>query len=401
MIEEIIEISIILFLLVLSFIFSGSEVSIFSISEIEKAKLSRIKNRKNRLLLNYLNLPEKALVTILVGNMVVNLSASIIGERLSNALFVNHPLFYSVFIMTFLVLLFGEIVPKKIAASKPTVFAKRCINIIETARKVFFPLIFLMNKFIKAGKDTKSSSVLSKDELLSAFEVSSNAGLNNISIKILKNLISHIDKPVTDIMIPRSDIQAIDIGEYWNAVEDFIKVSPFSTVLFYRGNIDNIMGYSLKTDLINVRKKSIKERLRELFYIPESKTIFSLLSDFKKRNEFIAIILDEYGGTAGLITLKDILDSIFIQDMRIKYLIQEKGKGSWSIHGNAKISDLNSMLYLDLPTESNTISGYIINRIGSIPKEGSRWNLIKDYTFTIRKSDNRQIELLELKKIDS
>lgn len=401
MIEEIIEISIILFLLVLSFIFSGSEVSIFSISEIEKVKLSRIKNRKNRLLLNYLNLPEKALITILVGNMVVNLSASIIGERLSNALFVNHPLFYSVFIMTFLVLLFGEIVPKKIAASKPTVFAKRCINIIETARKVFFPLIFLMNKFIKAGKDTKSSSGLSKDELLSAFEVSSNAGLNNISIKILKNLISHIDKPVTDIMIPRSDIQAIDIGEYWNAVEDFIKVSPFSTVLFYRGNIDNIMGYSLKTDLINVRKKSIKERLRELFYIPESKTIFSLLSDFKERNEFIAIILDEYGGTAGLITLKDILDSIFIQDMRIKYLIQEKGKGSWSIQGNAKISDLNSMLYLDLPTESNTISGYIINRIGSIPKEGSRWNLIKDYTFTIRKSDNRQIELLELKKIDS
>jgi len=401
MIEEIIEISIILFLLVLSFIFSGSEVSIFSISEIEKVKLSRIKNRKNRLLLNYLNLPEKALITILVGNMVVNLSASIIGEGLSNALFVNHPLFYSVFIMTFLVLLFGEIVPKKIAASKPTVFAKRCINIIETARKVFFPLIFLMNKFIKAGKDTKSSSGLSKDELLSAFEVSSNAGLNNISIKILKNLISHIDKPVTDIMIPRSDIQAIDIGEYWNAVEDFIKVSPFSTVLFYRGNIDNIMGYSLKTDLINVRKKSIKERLRELFYIPESKTIFSLLSDFKERNEFIAIILDEYGGTAGLITLKDILDSIFIQDMRIKYLIQEKGKGSWSIQGNAKISDLNSMLYLDLPTESNTISGYIINRIGSIPKEGSRWNLIKDYTFTIRKSDNRQIELLELKKIDS
>ena len=401
MIEEIIEISIILFLLVLSFIFSGSEVSIFSISEIEKVKLSQIKNRKNRLLLTYLNLPEKALITILVGNMVVNLSASIIGERLSNVLFVNHPLFYSVFIMTFLVLLFGEIVPKKIAASKPTVFAKRCINIIETARKVFFPLIFLMNKFIKAGKDSKSSSGLSKDELLSAFEVSSNAGLNNISIKILKNLISHIDKPVTDIMIPRSDIQAIDIGEYWNAIEDFIKVSPFSTVLFYRRNIDNIMGYSLKTDLINVRKKSIKERLRELFYIPESKTIFSLLSDFKERNEFIAIILDEYGGTAGLITLKDILDSIFIQDMRIKYLIQEKGKGSWFIHGNAKISDLNSMLYLDLSTESNTISGYIINRIGSIPKEGSRWNLIKDYTFTIRKSDNRQIELLELKKIDS
>ena len=401
MIEEIAEISLITVLLVLSFIFSGSEVSLFSISEVEKLKIAKNKNRRNNYILHYLSLPQKALITILVGNMVVNLSASITGERLSNALFVNHPLFYSVFIMTFLVLLFGEIVPKKMAASKPTTFAKRFILLIAIANKVFFPLIFLMSKLIKSKKQIKTVSGLSKEELISAVEVSSSAGLDNVSINILKNLISHIDKPITDIMVPRSDIQAIDIDEYWSKIEDFFKNTSYSTVLFYRENIDNIMGYMFKTDLLNVRKKYIKERLRDLYYVPESKTIFSLLQDFKKLNEFIAVILDEYGGTSGLITLKDILDSIFIQDIRQQYFIQEQGKGIWLVRGDTKLSDLNSVLHMNIPTESNTISGYIINKIGTIPEEGTKWDLFPNHRFIIKKCENRQIELVELAKIDN
>jgi len=399
MVEEISEIITIILLLVFSFIFSGSEVSIFSISEVEKLKLSQKRGVKNSLLLHYLNQPQKALITILIGNMVVNLSASIIGERLSNTLFLTHSLFYSVFIMTFLVLLFGEIVPKKIAASKPTTFAMRFIGVVEIANKVFFPLIFLMSKLVKPKKESRLTSGLSKEELISAVEVSSSAGLDTVSIKVLKNLISHIDKPVTDIMVPRADIQAVDINGYWNVTEEFIQSTPFSTVLFYEDNTDNIVGYLLKTELLNVRKKHIKERLRPLFYVPESKSIFSLLQDFKLRNEFIAIILDEYGGTSGLVTLKDVLDSIFIQDLRIKDMIQEGAMGSWIVKGSTKISDVNSHFHLNLPIDSVTISGYVINIIGKIPDEGTHWPLIPEYTITIRKSDSRQIELLEMKKV--
>ncbi len=398
--KEIIELSIILLLLIFSFIYSGSEVSIFSISEIEKVKLTRNKSRKNILLLKYLNHPERTLIVILIGNMVVNLSASIIGEQLSHTFFVNNPLFYSVLIMTSLVLLFGEILPKNIAALKPIVFAKRFLNILEITRRLFNPLIIIFTKLIKRSKSYKEHSHLSKEELISAVEVSSQAGLDKISIKILKNLLGLIDRPVTDIMVPRADINAIDIENSWINIERLIEEYIHSAVIFYSESIDNIIGYVSKIDLIHVRKKDIFSNLREPLYIPESKTILPLLSEFKDHNNYIAVILDEYGGTVGLVTLKDVLDSIFIRDVLISKFIQKKEKNIWHIHGNTKIFDLNSTIDLNLPTELNTISGYIVNMVGSVPRKGFRLKLSKNITVSIKESSSKQIELLELRRID-
>jgi magnesium and cobalt transporter len=256
-----------------------------------------------------------------------------------------------------------------------------------------------MNQLIRGHKKLITSSGLSKEELISAVEVGSDAGLDKISIKILKNLIAHIERPVTDIMIPRSEIQVIAIDEYWSVIEEFIKITDFSTVLFCRENIDNITGFALKIDLLNRRKKDIANVIMEPLYVPESKTIFSLLRDFKEQNNFMAVVLDEYGGTSGIVTFKDILDSIFIQDMRIKKLIAEKESGVWLVHGNTKISDLNNELQINLPTESNTVSGYIINMTGMIPSKGTILDIVQNYRIIVQKSDNKQVELLELKKI--
>ena len=400
MTESLIEVGLILILLVLSFVFSGSEVSVFSLSQIERLKLGAESSKKSSLLVHYLSQPQKALVTILVGNMVVNLSASIIGERISHLMFSKNPLFYSVFIMTILVLLFGEIVPKKIAASKPTVFGKRFISVINATHTILYPLIFLMRKMISKKREKKKSVGLTKDELISAVEDGSSAGLDMASLNVLKNLIVHIDKPVQDIMIPRSEIQVISIDDYWSNIEGFIKNTTYSTVLYFKGDIDNIIGYIPMTDMVGLRKKDIKGLLIEPLYVPETKNIFSLLGDFKEWNRSIAIVLDEYGGTSGLVTLKDIIDSILIQDMKVQSLIQQMTKSTWLVHGNTKISDVNMKLGLDLPTESNTMSGYVVNKIGEIPKVGTVVHLPQNIACTIRRSDDRQIELLELKKRD-
>lgn len=400
MTEIVAEIVLIFVLLILSFIFSGSEVSVFSISEVDRLKLGIESSRKNSLFIHYLSHPQKALVTILVGNMVVNLSASIIGERISHALFVKNPLFYSVFIMTVLVLLFGEIVPKKIAASKPTKFGKRFISVINATHTILYPLIFLMRKMISSKKDKKRSMSLTKDELLSAVEVGGSAGLDTASLNVLKNLIAHIDKPVIDIMIPRSEIQAISIDEYWTTIEGIVKDTKFSTVLFFRGDIDNIIGYISMTDMVGVRKKDLKGLLIEPLYVPETRTIFSLLGDFKEWNRAVAVVLDEYGGTSGLVTFKDIIDSILIQDMKVQSLIQQMTKRSWLVHGNTKITDVNMKLGLELPTESNTLGGYVVNKIGEIPREGTIVPLPHNFVCMVRRSDDRQIELLELRKSD-
>ena len=396
--KEIIELSVLLLLLVLSFIYSGSEVALFSISEVEKLKLGRDKSRKNLLLLKYLNYPERALITILIGNMAVNFSASIIGGRLSSAIFIKHPLFYSVFIMTFLILLFGEVLPKNSAALHPNRFAKRFLGLLEITNMIFYPLVLGISRILGRSRGFKEHSNLSKEELLSAVEVSSDAGLDPASIKILKNLIGLIDRPVTDIMIPRSKIAAIDLGIPLSSIETEVQGYPYSAVLFYSKNIDNVAGYVLKMDLVDVKKKDIEASLLEPLFIPESKMIMSLLSAFKRQKKFLAIILDEYGGTAGLVTMKDVLDSIFVRDLILKDLVKRMEEGVWQIHGDTKISDINSIVDLELPTELNTMSGYIVNIIGTVPPSGYELDLSESSSVTITRSNERQVELFLLRK---
>lgn len=400
MIIAIAELSVVLILLSLSFIFSGSEVALLSISEVERLKLKQIKKRKINLLLSYINQPQKTLITILIGNMIVNLSASILGEQVSNAVFTDNSLFYSIFIMTFFILLLGEIVPKNIAASNPLSFAKKIIRVVDVSNKIFYPLIFLISKLTSSGSDHDKNLDLSKDELISAIDVSSEAGLDAVSIDILKNLIELIDRPVTDLMIPRADIRAVDLSGEWNQIKAFIAKSPHSSIIFYDKNIDNIVGYVNKMGLINIKKQQLFNILQEPLFIPEPKTIVSVLSEFKIRNIYIAIILDEYGGTSGLITLKDILDYIFIKDMLIKNLIHKKDKSIWSVNGDTKIFEVNMYFNIDLPIESNTISGYIVNRNGEIPKEGETLSLAPGIYAKILKSDEKQIDLLEINRVE-
>jgi putative hemolysin len=394
--KEIIELSVLLLLLVFSFIYSGSEVALFSISEVEKVKLSNEKTKKNLLLLKYLNYPERALITILIGNMVVNFSASIIGERISKVFFLRHPLFYSVFIMTFLILLFGEILPKNAAALHPNRFARRFLGVLEVTNRIFYPLVYGIGMLVGRSKGYKEHSDLSKEELLSAVEVSSEIGLDKASIWTLKNLIGLIDRPVTDIMVPRSDIHAIDLDNSFDFITAEARKYPHSTVLFYNENIDIIAGYVRKMDFLFERKKDLESALLEPLFLPETKTIMSLLSTFKRQRCYLALILDEYGGTAGLVTLKDILDSIFVRDIILKDYIQEQEKGVWQIQGNTKISDVNSITDLDLPVELNTMSGYIVNIIGAVPQAGRVISIEPNVTVSILKSNDRQVELLQL-----
>jgi CBS domain containing-hemolysin-like protein len=400
MIIVIAELSVVLILLSFSFIFSGSEVALLSMSDVERLKLQQSKKKKIKLLLSYINQPQKALITILIGNVVVNLSASILGEQLSNEVFAYNSLFYSIFIMTFFILLLGEIVPKNIAASSPLSFAKRIIRVVDVSNKIFHPLVLFISKLISKESKHDKDLNLSKDEIFSAIDKSSEAGLDTVSIDILKNLIGLIDRPVTDLMIPRADIQAVDLSGEWTQIKAFIANYPYSSIIFFHDNIDNIVGYVNKMDLIKIKKKHLFTVLQEPLFIPEPKTIVSVLSEFKIRNIYIAIILDEYGGTSGLITLKDILDYIFIKDILIKNLIQKKDKSVWTVSGETKIFEINMYFNIDLPVDSNTISGYIVNKSGEIPKEGESLSLAPGIHAKILKSDEKQIDLLEINRVE-
>jgi putative hemolysin len=402
MILSIAELILIVILLVLSFVFSGSEVSLFSLSEIDRLKLVRDKNRsrQNELIVKFLNHPERALITILFGNMLVNLSASILGERLAGSIFRENPLLLSVFIMTFLIVLFGEILPKNIASHRPVTFARVFIGVIDAVYKVFYPVIYLMTRLVSRGDAPERKTSLTKDELISAIEVGMNAGIDETTLSIFKNMIGMIDRPVTDIMVPRANVCAVNVDDRWKNIESHVKDTPHSDVVFFRDNIDNIIGFSPKMDLIDVKKKDFMKAVREPIFIPESKTILSLLNDFKVNGSYLAVILDEYGGTVGLVTLKDILDSIFVRDLLLSRLIRKKGEGRWLVGGETKISDMNRYFDLDLPDDTHTVSGYLINMAGTIPSPGQRCSFIERFDTKVIESDGRQITLVEMKRRD-
>jgi CBS domain containing-hemolysin-like protein len=333
---ELLQLVSIAILLILSFIYSGSEVALFSIPEFEHRRLSHQKDRNLKTLLHYLQKPQQALITILIGNVVVNSGASIIGEHVSKSFFTSNSLFYSVFIMTFLLLLFGEIVPKNVAVTRPITFSRTFIPVINLTNRIFFPVQFLVQLVVKRSSGFKKKHYLSKEELLSAVGSGTDAGIPSTSISALTNLIH----------------------------------------------------------------KDIRHNLTRPLFVPETKHVLPLLSEFKRNHIYLAIVLDEFGGTSGIVTLKDILDAIFIRDILLAQLIQKKSDDRWYIQGDTKISDVNSTLDLSLPVDSNTIGGYIVNVLGEIPPVGTEIDIDAGYRIRVLESSPRQIENMEFQKRD-
>jgi putative hemolysin len=397
---EIIELSSILIFLLFSFIYSGSEVALLSIPDHEQHKLAQDNNRKSIRILNTLRHPQRALITVLVGNMIVNIGAAIVGQQLSETVFASNQLFYSVFIMTFLVLLFGEIVPKNFASSKPVLFSKLFIPVLEITYRIFYPVVLILGKLASRGKDKGATAVLTKDELTVAVETGSTIGLDHSSVRLLKNLIRIIDTPITEIMVPRSDIVGVDINDHWLDMEKKFLDIPYSTVLFYDKTIDTILGYISKTDLLDAHKKDLQSRIIEPLFVPGTKHILSLLGDFKEQNRYIAVVLDEFGGTTGLVTMRDILDTIFIKDILVKHYLEQKDRYTWVVKGTMKIQDLNEALQIGLPTDYSTISGFVLDLVGGVPKPGSTLEIAEAYILKIVKSDEKQVELMEIRKRD-
>ena len=395
---ELLQIISIAVLLVLSFIYSGSEVALFSIPEFEYRKLSHQKGRNLKRLLHYLQRPQQALITILIGNMVANSSASIIGEHISQSFFQTNSLFYSVFIMTFLLLLLGEILPKNVAVTRPIQFSRSFIQLLHLTNRIFFPIQYVVQLMVRKSSGFKRMHHLSKDELLSAVESGAEAGIDSTSINALSNLIHLINRPISDIMIPRSDIEGVDIEDYWNNMEEKVKESPFSTALFFDDTIDHILGYIKVTDFIHINKKDVRHALVKPLFVPETKHILPMLSEFKRNKKFLAVVLDEFGGTSGIVTLKDILDAIFIRDILLDQFIQKKNDHSWYIRGDTKISDVNSIFDLNLPVESNTISGYMVNALGEIPSVGAEMEIEGGFRIRVLERSPRQIENVEFLK---
>jgi len=401
-------------LLVLSGLISGVENAFFSIS---KSDILSYKLNKNLVVISTLRLldnPEKLLSTLFIINTVINVSYILISSLIINQLVVFSytqaiNILIHGFIIVFLLLVFGEILPKILASKFRMFYIYIMVFPIKFLSFIFAPLTSIM---------VKSSSLISKKiarrQVINISELSEAINLVSDDLdddeKILKGIVKFRNIFVKEIMQPRIDVVCIDIKAPLTKVISVILESGFSRIPVISGNFDNISGILYVKDLLphfNIANFNWQSIIRPPYYVPESKRINDLLSEFQNKKIHMAIVVDEYGGSSGIVTLEDILEEIvgditdeFDPEDNDYYKIDDY---TWVFEGKTQIMDFYKVFEIDedifenIKGDSDTLAGVMLEVLGQIPAKNEKIQ-ITPFTFTIKSVDNRRIKQIYVKR---
>jgi gliding motility-associated protein GldE len=411
---------IIAILLILSALISGSEVAYFSLSPAEKHKIQGRTSKRNSYILKNLESPEQLLATILVANNFINVGIVILSSFTVDSLvdFSNEPIIgfiVQVIVISFVILLFGEIIPKVYATHHPLKFARFIavplqflIRFLKPANSILIYSTSFLNSRIHAYNKN-----ISIDELSQALELTSATELKEEN-EILKGIVKFGNKNVAEIMRSRVDVVSADFNSSYSHIMTLITETGFSRIPVYLGSFDNIKGILYIKDLLphaykgtNFRWQSI---IRPPFFVPETKKIDDLLEEFQKNKVHMAIVVDEYGGTSGIVTLEDVLEEIvgeitdeFDEDEKFYTKIGENKylfDGKTMLNDFYKITGSEDTVFDDVKGEADSLAGLILELKGEIPKKNDTINC-KNYVFTIDAVDNRRIKQIKVEIINT
>jgi gliding motility-associated protein GldE len=409
-----VSIVVVLLLLLTSALISGSEVAYFSLSPTDKQKLQK-KNKTNQRVLKNLENPEKLLATILVTNNFVNIGIIILTSFItSNLVTIENSqvteFILQVVLITFFLLLFGEIFPKVYATHFALGFAKFMSLPLQILEKVFRPvnsMLIYSTSFVNRRLQ-KHRKKISMDEISQALELTSDHELSDEK-EILEGIVKFGNKNVEEIMKPRVDVVSIDIKSGFAEVLRVINESGYSRIPVYTDSFDNISGILYIKDILPHSHKgnSFKWQtlIRAPFHVPETKKISSLLEEFQKTKVHLAIVVDEYGGTAGIVTLEDILEEIvgditdefdeeenfFTKITDNKYLFD----GKVLLGDFYKTIDCDDSVFDEVKGDADTLAGLILELKGEIPSLYEKIDCCC-FHFTIEAVDNRRIKQIKV-----
>lgn len=411
-----------LILLICSALISGTEVAFFSLSQTDLDELAN-QSKDENIIVTLLKKPRKLLATILITNNFINILIVLLFASLSETLFgsfdyqfnayffiVSVRFLLEVILVTFLILLFGEVLPKVYASRNALRFSKwmsKFINFVSILLTPFSaPLIFL-TKLIENKLGNKNSN-FSVETLSQALELTSEGATTKDEQKILEGIVSFGNTETVQIMKPRIDIFAISDEEPYETVLQKILENGYSRNPVYKDNIDTIVGVLYAKDLLaHLNKKNFKWQnlLREAFFVPENKKLDDLLDDFRARKNHLAIVVDEYGGTSGLVTLEDVIEEIVgdindeFDDDDLHY--SKVDANNYIFEGKTTIKDFcrvfddeDEEIFEQEKGESETLAGFILEISGKFPKKGEKINF-KNYTFTIEVLDKKRIKQIK------
>ena len=405
-------------LLISSALISGTEVAFFSLSQVDVDDLFS-KNEKDTVV-KLLQKPKKLLATILITNNFINILIVLLFASLGEQLLENFD--YSIFgikvrflievvLVTFLILLFGEVLPKVYASRKAVRFASfmsKPVQVLNTfLTPISYPLINLTN-IVEKSLGSKTN-IFSVETLSQALELTSKGATTKDEQKILEGIVSFGNTETVQIMKPRIDIFAISDDETYESVLDKILKNGYSRNPVYHENIDTIIGVLYAKDLLaHLNKKTFKwqKLLRAPLFVPENKKLDDLLAEFQEKKNHLAIVVDEYGGTSGLVTLEDVIEEIVgdindeFDDDDLSYSkIDDHNyifEGKTTIKDFCKVlDDEDEALFEEEKGESETLAGFLLEISGKFPKRGEKINF-KKYTFTIEALDNKRIKQVKI-----
>jgi len=399
---------------------SASEVAYFSLLPKDENRLKHSKLNSSRLVLKLLTKPDYLLATILVANNLINVAIIILSTYLSVFIFagITNQLLYFLLQMigvTFLLLLFGEMLPKIFAGKFPVRIARAMAYPLLVLEKIFYPLSFILIKstdIINKRLKQKQNSNISIEELSHVIELASNDLKEDKDV--LEGIVNSANLEVKEIMTSRVDVFAIEYSSKFTKVLGQIVESGFSRIPVYVDNLDNIKGILYIKDVLPYISLQNKEEfkwqklLRPHFIVPETKKINELLTEFQSKKMHIALVVDEYGGVNGMVTLEDILEEFVGEindesdtdnDENIFVKIDDKNyefDAKISLVDFCKLTDIEYSRFHDLKGESDSLAGLILEVNGEIPKKHTTI-IIDGFEFTITAADERRIKKVKVK----
>lgn len=400
---------VVILLLYFSAMISGSEVAYFSLTPANKKDLSERKSPRSKLVLEHLEEPERLLATILIANNFVNVGIVIISAFVIDGIVdfsTSRILEFlaKVIIVTFILLLFGEILPKIYANRFPVRFSRSMAKALKVMEVLFRPLsqLLVSSTTLVNRRLARKSHDLSMDELSEALELTSDQITDER--QLLEGIVKFGNIAANEIMTPRTDVVAADIKTPWPDLIQLIKQEGFSRIPIYEDSFDKIRGILYVKDLLpHLNKRSNfnwQSLIRPPYFVPETKKISDLLKEFQSQKIHMALVVDEYGGTSGIVTLEDTIEEIvgeitdeWDEEERMYKKLDEKTylfDGKIQLNDFYKITDSDPDIFDPVKGDADTLAGLILELRGAFPEQNDVLSY-KNFTFTVESVDKRRI----------
>lgn len=410
---------IIIILMIMSAMISGSEIAFFSLNPSQLKEIESNETRTNHRILEHLKRPKRLLATILIANNFVNVGIVILSAYVSALLF-NFTAFpvlgiiVEIFVITFMILLFGEIMPKIYANQNPVIFASIMAFPLQSMTKIFYPLSSLLVRTTSVidKRLAAQSQSISLDDISEAIDITTQRQENpEEDTKILKGIVKFTDIEVSEIMRSRMDVIALSTETNFHEVIGIVTESGYSRIPVFTETFDNIDGILYVKDLLphlgGSKTFSWQKLIRPAFFVPENKKINDLLQEIREKKIHLAIVVDEYGGTSGIVTLEDVLEEIVgeISDEfdspedEIEYnKIDDHNyifEGRTSINDFCKIVGIEDDIFDEVKGEADSIAGLVLELLGKMPDKNAIVSY-REYEFKVLTVDKRRIKMINI-----